>query len=137
MKIKYTVFLLVLIFLIVNYMIYSKDAPIDSASGYNNSVFNQGIAEKLVTINCWFNDSKIVIDNDTDINSIYNELASLKLRKALPFTPAKTGSIIIELVTDDETISFGLLSGRVNINQKIYYTNKDITSSIREIAYHP
>jgi hypothetical protein len=123
--------LLVLIFILIK---IGKNIFIGNASGYNNEIFTKNICDQLITINCWYGDTKIVINKDIDIKSIYNKLAALNLKKASPNEPRKEGSIRIELVMNNETIAFGLLSNIVYINNEMYFTNNDVLSLIREIA---
>ena len=103
---------------------------------YNNNVFTKKMYENLVEINYWSGDTKIVVSNRADIHDIYNYLASLMLSEA----PAegllnqKVGHLIFELVLKDKTVSFGILSGEIGINEIRYLTDKDIVSFIRDIA---
>ncbi len=46
----------------------------------------------------------------------------------------KVGHSIFELVLKDKTVSFGILSGEIVITGIHYQTDKDIVSSIRDIA---
>ena len=103
---------------------------------YNNNVFTEKMHENLVEINYWNGDTKIVISNRADIHDIYNYLASLMLSKA-PIEDAlnqKYGQSIFELVLKDKTVSLGISSGEIVINGIRYQTDKDIVSSIRDIA---
>lgn len=99
-----------------------------------NDVFTDTVYSNLVEIDYWLGDTKLVIDNEDDIKEIYSNLSSLKLKEPSPIDGQKVGHLCIDLVTDNETISIGLLSGEIIIGGKKYYTDKDIVDSIRTIA---
>ena len=99
-----------------------------------NDIFTDDVYKNLVQINYWLGDTKIVIDKEEDMKEIYSNLSSLKLTEASIFDTQKAGHLHIELKTDDNTISIGLLSGELATNGKRYTTDKDIVDSIRKIA---
>lgn len=104
---------------------------------YNNNVFTETMYENLVEINYWSGDTTIVISNKEDIQEIFSYLASLKLSDMPPvdILHAKTGHSLVNLILKDKTIHLGILSGEIGISDIGYYqTDKDIVSSIRNIA---
>lgn len=130
--------LLISIFLIMGYgTIFFDDSPSDTVENINlpgNDIFTEDLYKKLIEINYWLGDTKLVINKEADMEEIYRNLSSLKLREAAIFDGRKVGHLIIELVTEEETIPVGLLSGEIGIMGKRFYTDKDIVDPIREIA---
>ncbi len=123
--------LLLLIFILIK---NGKNLFIEHTLGYNNEIFTKNIYDNLVSVNYWYGNTKIIINKDVDIKSIYSELATLKLKKASSNEPRKEGSIRIELVLNDETMAFGLLSNILYINSEMYFIDNDVLSLIQEIA---
>ena len=104
---------------------------------YNNNVFTETMYENLVEINYWSRNTSIVITNKEDIQEIFSYLASLELSDLPPddFLHAKMGHSRFDLVLKDKTICLGILSGEIGISDiGKYQTDKDIVSSIRNIA---
>lgn len=97
-------------------------------------IFNKDVYGQLVEIDYWLGDTKLVINNEKDIKSIYNKLSSLKLRKPWFIDGYKDGTLSLDLVMKNETMQIGLLSDEINVNGKKYYTDKDICDSILKIA---
>lgn len=97
-------------------------------------IFNKDVYGQLVEIDYWLGDTKLVINNETDIKSIYNNLSSLKLKEPWPIDGQRSGGLNFDLVMNNETMPIGLLSGEIIINGKKYYTDKDICDKVREIA---
>lgn len=123
--------LLLLIFILIK---NGKNLFTEHTPGYNNEIFTKNIYDNLVSVNYWYGDTKITINKDADIKSIYSELAALKLKKASSNEPRKEGSLRIELVLNDETMAFGLLSNILYINSEMYFIDNDVLSLIQEIA---
>jgi hypothetical protein len=99
-----------------------------------NEIFTEDLYKNLVEIDYWNGDTKLVIDNKADIKRFYNNLSSLTLKEPGAMNGQKFGHLCINLVTNNEAITIGLLSGEIIINGKKYYTDKDICDSVRNIA---
>jgi hypothetical protein len=100
----------------------------------SDTIFTEDLYSSLTEIDYWLGDEKLVINNEEDMKSIYRELSSLTLKNVSKLAAKKDGGIMIDLVTEEETIPVVLMSGEISVNSKRYYSNKDIVDSIRETA---
>jgi len=99
-----------------------------------NDILTEDVYEQLVEIDYWNGDTKLIINNESDMKSFYNSLSSLELKEPGLIDGQKEGHINIDLVTKNKTIPIGLLSGEIIINDKKYYVDKDICDTVRKIA---
>jgi hypothetical protein len=114
--------------------VFQLEEASDETTEPKNDIFTEEIYGQLQEIDYWYGDTKLVINNETDMRSFYDNLASLQLKEPELTDAQKVGHQIIDLVLEDETISIGLLAGEININGKRYYTDKDICDAVRTIA---
>ncbi len=122
---------LVFILLFVVLIVKKHYNPFINAS---DDIFTVELADKLLVIHFWYGDTKIIINNNDDIKSIFNKLADLKIKKTPPDAPKKEGAISIELVTHDKIIKLAFLSDTMIYNGNRYYMDTDVLPHIREIA---
>lgn len=100
----------------------------DSALTYNNDIFTEDIynaVEKII-----INENEIT--NKDDIEKIYSDLACSKLTEKVN-DEIIYGHSIIQLVTDSETIKFGLLEDELTINGKVYSTDTNTLETMNSI----
>ena len=134
-KVFFRIFIVIAFLLLLFTLIMkAKNTPNGKASGYNNEIFTSNTQEHLIAIHYWYGDTKIIINKDRDMKSIYSELAALKLKKASSDEPRKEGRILVELVMDDKTVEFGLLSNIMYHNGEMYFIDNDVLSLIQEIV---
>lgn len=126
------VVVLILVLVIVRFLPFGKETT--PATFSSSEIFTEDVYKQLKEIDYLVGDTKLVINNEADMKSFYSYLTSMKLNKASSTDEQKVGHKIIELVLKNETISIGLLSGEININDDKYYIDKDIYDSVREIA---
>ncbi|MDF2539995.1 MAG: hypothetical protein K0S76_3016 [Herbinix sp.] len=100
-----------------------------------NDIFSKDLFNELVEINYWYGNEKIIIDNEEDINAIYNLFASLELSEFnSSSTNTKYGHVIIDFITSKLQIGVGLLTDEIKVDGITYRTNKDIVAAVRDIA---
>lgn len=124
--------ILILVLVIVKLLPFGKEKT--QPTFLASDIFTEDIYKQLKEIDYWAGNTKLVINKEADMQSFYRYLASMKLKEASSTDEQKVGHQMIELVLNNETMSMGLLSGELRINDKRYYTDTDICDAVREIA---
>lgn len=113
----------------------NNNENVDDSVEYNNHIFTEDLYNSLVEVDFWVGNDKIVIKNEDDMKKIFRELSSLALTDVPDEEPIKCGHHHIDIVTSNKTLSLGLLSGEMAVENQRYYIDKDAIDSIRDIAY--
>jgi hypothetical protein len=126
------VVVLILVLVIAKFLPFGKEInPLPFSA---SQIFTEDVYKQLKEIDYWAGDTKLVINNQADMKSFYSYLTSMKLRRALSPDRHTDGGLNVDLVMENETISIGWRSFKININDKGYYVVKDISDGAREIA---
>ena len=99
---------------------------------YNNGIFTEELLNSVKEIVYWYGDEKIEMNEDKLIKEFYSYLSILNLEEMKD--SEIEGHQYIDIITDSETISIGILAGEIVINSKTYSTDKDVVKSLTEIA---
>ena len=107
-----------------------------SSVSNKSDIFKNVSYDNIIEIDYWLGDQKLVINNQDDIRTIYDNFSTLELEEkpTINIIDRLIGHIIIEIVTKSETIKFGLLTSELVIDYTVYSVNKDVLTSTREIA---
>ncbi|SEW46459.1 hypothetical protein [[Clostridium] fimetarium] len=107
-----------------------------SSVSNKSDIFKNISYDNIIEIDYWLGDQKLVINNQDDIRTIYDNFSTLELEEkpTINIIDRLIGHIIIEIVTKSETIKFGLLTSELAIDYTVYSVNKDVLTSTREIA---
>ena len=107
-----------------------------SSVSNKSDIFKNISYDNIIEIDYWLGDQKLVINNQDDIRTIYDNFSTLELEEkpTINIIDRLIGHIIIEIVTKSETIKFGLLTSELVIDYTVYSVNKDVLTSTREIA---
>jgi len=102
----------------------------------NNNIFTKNIFDNLseINIDLWHDGEDINIRDKQDFQVIYNSLSYLTLTEVANVDSENDNYMIMNLVTNDETISFTLFPEEIWINGKRYHIDRNITSLMTQIA---
>jgi hypothetical protein len=103
---------------------------------YNNDVFTLDLYNDVIEIDCWVDQEKLIISDIERIEEVYHYLSRLTLEEASSEYEVKREPLQIDLVTEDITIPFGILSNVLITSDKVYYTDslRDMVELITMIA---
>ena len=103
---------------------------------YNNDIFTKELYESLIEIDCWVDDEKLVITDKNKLEEAYHYLSILTLEEASPDYKVSREPLKIDVVTENTTQSFGILSNVILADDKVYYTDskRDMVQLITMVA---
>ena len=102
----------------------------------NNNIFTQNLFDNLsaIDIDLWHDGEDIKISDRNTFQVIYNCLSNLTLTEVSTLDNENDNYMVINLVTDNETLSITLVSDELHVNGKRYHIDKDITRYLTDIA---
>lgn len=101
---------------------------------YNNDIFTEDLFRQVEEIDFWNGGEAIEITRASDLEAFYGYLATLVLSPMDESEPEKSGHQLFDIITKDNKLSFGILSGEFVTEDERYQTNLNIVDLLRTVA---